>query len=250
MSLGLKHVRAHFLKWTFLVCILSTAVTSSEVQTSVSLDADSRVDSFCASRAPGLYCHPFKGRLRVHCPSPSNSEETMSKPVIHILPCQDKYICRSHKKLHFSSDKTYLADAESLHGFEANSLYDDSHLQAQNPQCVPEELSDLDAFCEDKIHEFVSSRRGGLDLPPHLETLRKRYSDLLKSEDQAKILNRPELASDLYEGDEVLVAVRHCNPFSAQRNQLLDCVVVQRQCDEQLEFLGSFSENFVDIYCK
>ena len=257
---------------TLLLSLLLALLISQCEATSRSLE------SFCSERPAGLYCHPENGKQRVYCPeeSPTTLGSSVS-PTPFLVPCPSRHVCRSHRKLHFTDDDDDMESGDHhspahhqhlreshRHGQEPDSLIDDDHLLVHYPQCVFAEYTDLDGFCEDKIHEFVKGRRSStqsmspLDGPAsgssaagmasHLDSLRQRYSGLLsplRSQASTResterllknLLDKSKSSQNPMDAwDEVLLAVRQCNPFSAERKQVLDCVVVQRECGVDLK---------------
>lgn len=217
--LSLVLLRASLLFWTSLVLWpqvmgrtamgMAAAVGTSPV-TLTSGHPD--LLGFCTGRPSGVHCHPDRGQWRVWCPppvtttgkAPTGSDDTTAR----LLPCPADHICRAHHKL-----QSVVVQGEGR-GIDDNTT-------AAVPQCVPTDKTDLDAFCEDKLYGVMAARSDAAAVA--LDELRQRYVETMMSDAVAN-------ASSLIAGDSVLMAVRQCNPFNAQRKQLLDCVVVQRAC--------------------
>ena len=213
-------------------------------------EADQSLETFCAVRPTGLYCHPENGKQRVYCPEGTST----SKPATPFLvPCPGRHVCRSHRKLHLVGTSPDSPDEPQQ---PDSFLQDDQHL-VHYPQCVFAENTDLDAFCEDNINELVNRRRSkgmdalsgsSSDVASQSETLEQRYSGLLSpsSDQDTTRESNARLMKNLLEKkksslkpseawNEVELVIRQCNPFNALRKQVLDCVVIRRECGVDLK---------------
>lgn len=146
---------------------------------------------FCHNKEVGLYCHPSESRVQVYCAGPT------AVPVR--LSCPPKHSCRTHRKL------------EILDGGK-------SSLKKHFPQCVPAELLDLDAFCEDKVYAHNVDNDDAMDTVTldRIEEVKLRY------------LNSTETSNE-----RILTATHlQCNPFEPNHKQLLQCAVIYKECGQ------------------
>lgn len=195
---------------------------------------------FCSiQQEPGLYCHPSENRFQIFCPVNIDQFE----PAIY--QCPDAHVCRIHQKLYA------LEDGEGV------SLYSNGDPPIQNsrfkqfPQCVPISMIDLDAFCEDKLHDFHQSASAAETSDGDKEKSVRDLMSEYQNPDGFSLTNLPqpwnETAVD--NGIRLLTAVRHCNPFSFNRKHVLDCLAVERKCllsDDKGKIMYGFLLNIYD----